>query len=85
MFNFSSPKSLADFLIKVGNDRDTYNSYFEWKKNYFSRYLNYGITYLCDLCEKLNYPSIPKYYSKSQLIDWYYKSANCQNNLKFNF
>ncbi len=82
MFNFSSPKSLADFLKKVGNDRDTYNTYFEWKNNYCSHELYY--TYFCDLCKKLNYPSITKYYSKSQLIDWYYKNANCQNNFKFN-
>jgi hypothetical protein len=82
VFNFSSPKSLADFLTKVGSDLNIYNSYFEWNNNYCSRETNY--TYFCSLCEKLNYPSTNKYYTKNELIDWWYKNANCIQNYNFN-
>ena len=81
-FNFSSPESLANYLKTVGSDVNKYNSYFDWDQNYCSRKLN-GF-FLCGLCKNLNTPSISKFYNKSQLIKWWYKRANCQQNINFN-
>jgi glycoprotein 3-alpha-L-fucosyltransferase len=79
VFNFSTPKSLANFLQTISSDINKYNSYFDWDNNYCSHLTNF--TYFCDLCKKLNQPEVYKYYTKTQLIDWWYKSANCQQNL----
>jgi hypothetical protein len=74
VFDFPNPQSLANFLKRVGSNRDEYNSYFEWQNNYCVRQSDF----LCDLCKKLNEPpSVNKYYSKSQLNDWWYKEAQC--------
>jgi hypothetical protein len=75
VFDFPNPESLANFLKRVGRNRDEYNSYFEWKNNYCVREMN--STYFCDLCKKLNEPSVNKYYSESQLNDWWFKKAQC--------
>jgi hypothetical protein len=82
VFNFSTPQSLANYLKTVGSDVNKYNSYFDWDKNYCSRELNRY--FLCGLCKKLNTNSISKFYTKSELNEWWYKQANCRKNIIFN-
>ena len=49
--NFTSPKALADYLMKVASNDDLYRSYFEWKQHYVIE----RISHLeCSLCEYLN-------------------------------
>ncbi len=81
MFNFTTPEMLANYLKTVASDINKYNSYFESDNNYCGEVLGYK--YFCDLCQKLNNPSHIKYYTKSQLVKWWYEGANCQKNLTF--
>jgi hypothetical protein len=83
VFNFSTPQSLANYLKIVGSDVNKYDSYFDWHKNYCSRLLNRY--FLCGLCRKLNTPSMSKFYTKSQSNEWWYKEANCQKNITFDY
>jgi hypothetical protein len=76
VFNFSTPEKLANFLTAVGSDVNKYNSYFEWKNNYCSRTVG-NEQHFCELCKKLNNQSEQKYYSRSELIDWWFTKSNC--------
>jgi len=61
--DFDTPEALAQYLQKVANDEDLYNSYFEWKKTYdpqdpnifnFQMKLNstaYKYTSICNMCD----------------------------------
>ncbi|XP_045199431.2 alpha-(1,3)-fucosyltransferase C-like [Mercenaria mercenaria] len=50
VFDFDSIKSLADELIKIGNNETLYNSFFEWKRYYTPD--NVGV--VCKLCKELH-------------------------------
>jgi hypothetical protein len=76
VLNFSSPKNLANFIKNIGSDINKYNSFFELNKNYCSTETN--LTFICDLCEKLNKPKISKYYTNKRLIEWWFKEGKCQ-------
>ena len=76
--NFSSPKSLANYLLKVDVNDEIYNSYFNWKKKY---QLSCASTY-CDLCKYLNtykrkkvYRNIGKWWNNCQNVNDFYKGV----------
>ena len=59
--DFSSPKELADYVLKVDKDDELYNSYFKWKAKFD---IDFRYHVHCQLCKYLNeyyYP--PKVYS----------------------
>ena len=79
VFNFSTPKSLVNYLQIVGSHEDIYNSYFEWKYHYCSEQIHYK--YFCDYCQKLNNPSENKPPKRSDLMDWWFTQANCTQDI----
>ena len=72
--NFSSPENLANFIKEIGNDKNKYNSYFDWKHEYCSFYTH--PKYLCDLCKKLN---IKSHINRSDVMKFWFQEANCQS------
>ena len=81
MFDYNSPKELADYLAYLSKNSTAYNSYFEWRK-----YIRYqpNHTYfnpICDMCIKLQLES---YFGIEQSIiqdlDYYWNDDNlCLN------
>ncbi|CAL4128334.1 unnamed protein product, partial [Meganyctiphanes norvegica] len=80
---FSSPKTLADFLKKVSSSPVLYNRYLEWKSYYT---VDVGFPYspmVCGLCEKLHQQRFSKSLvgTKSNLTSWF-ADAGCQGTWK---
>ena len=64
VFDYKTPKDLADYLLYLSNNSTAYNSYFKWKK--FVRYVNrpfnpdpfqHKYLPLCEMCIKLQLES----------------------------
>lgn len=55
---FSTMKSLAEYLNKTRYDKEKYLSYFTWKKDYVWGLHNF-FTPFCDLCLRLHLDSKP--------------------------
>ena len=60
--NFTSPKALAKYLLKLDEDDSMYNSYFEWRRYYQISCANHE----CKLCEYLNKYTKKKVYTNIQ-------------------
>ena len=84
VFDFSSLKELADYLLYLDQNDDEYNKYFEWKNRYkvggCLRGLNMANHYpwMCDICAAANNSTIfnqPKFYKKIQ--DFYDPEKKC--------
>lgn len=78
--NFSSPASLASYLMYLNNSLSEYNSYFEWKRNYKvvneHGYFQSPVYHYCRLCEALNYNDPgPKVYDN--LEDFWDRKKDC--------
>ena len=74
-FDYDSPKELADYLIKLSNNRRLYAHYFEWKRHF--KIVYNPVDAWCKLCEKLNDADQPvKVYE--DLSKWWYWSRPCQ-------
>jgi len=71
---FASPKDLADYLLLLDRNDALYAKYFEWRKDWeVERKPMIG---WCDLCEKLNDPSIPAK-SYTNLSKWWFQDGPC--------
>lgn len=72
VYDFDSPKELAQRLREIGDNYEDYVSYFEWKKNCVvnTKYLKIREFVLCQLCELLNAPQ--QYSSYDNIKDWFY-------------
>ena len=57
--NFTSPKTLAKYLLKLDKDDSMYNSYFEWRRYYMIS----CVKHQCKLCEYLNTYTKKKVYT----------------------
>jgi len=57
--NFSSPASLARYLLYLNDSPSEYNSFLQWKRNYKvvneHGYFQSPVYHYCRLCEALNY------------------------------
>jgi alpha-1,3-fucosyltransferase len=52
-FDFESPQKLAEYMLKVANDAELYNSYFKWKQ--YMKYIKYPDYFTtCEMCIMLN-------------------------------
>lgn len=72
--DFATPKELGEYLTLLHNNDALYNKYFEWKKNY--EVIRKPLNGWCDLCEKLNDPSLqPKTYDN--VAQWWYDDVPC--------
>ncbi len=90
VLDFETVKDLADQLIKVGNDRDLYNSYFKWKKFMkfeYKKSKSIRAGQFCDICIKMNLNRVEgKNYSQIPFSDVrkYWGKENCNvNSLSF--
>lgn len=64
----STPKLLAEFLIRLSSNLSEYLEYFEWKRKYdVGDSREYA---LCQLCEMLHRPL--EYRSYSNIMEWYF-------------
>ncbi|PNF39384.1 hypothetical protein B7P43_G13648 [Cryptotermes secundus] len=78
--NFSSPASLARYLLYLNASPSEYNNFFHWKKNFKvvneHGYFQSPVYHYCRLCEALNYNDpAPKVYNK--LEDFWDSSRDC--------
>ena len=82
VFNFSSPKLLADYLLEVGSDRNLYNSYFEWKPKYCVDREPPNRN-LCEICKRLNLNEKSNKTTKlSERKKWWINESKCRR-IKF--
>ena len=51
--NFASPKTLAEYLLKLDRNDDLYNKYFEWKAHFTVKAQTSNVLG-CQLCEYMN-------------------------------
>ncbi len=80
--NFSHPEKLAEFVKFIGSDINLYNTYFEWEKIYCSSELDFDVgSHICEVCKKLNTPSVVKHYTESQIDVWWNEQAKCRDNI----
>ncbi len=71
---FASPKDLADYLLLLDRNDALYAKYFEWRKDWeVDRKPMIG---WCELCEKLNDPSLPAK-SYADLSKWWFQHGPC--------
>ncbi|CAG2173321.1 unnamed protein product, partial [Oppiella nova] len=76
--DFGSPQELANHLKEISSDKQMYNSYMNWKNTYCSKQTHYK--YFCSVCQELNVNSnvnSTKHWNKDDLINWFYRDANC--------
>src|SRR5690349_8047132 len=82
VFNFSSPQLLAEYLLRVGSDKNLYNSYFEWKTKYCAE-TDYSFKNMCELCKRLNLnEKVEQIPSFVQRKNWWINEAKCRK-IKF--
>ncbi|KAG1685942.1 Cyclin-dependent kinase 16 [Nymphon striatum] len=74
--DFSSPKSLALFLLSTAKNRSRYTEYFNWRTLYKLEHAP-GENEYCDLCRKLNDPSEPRKIYQD-FYHWWVKGSNCR-------
>ena len=72
--DFRSPKDLADYLLFISKNDALYNKYFDWKKNY--RVVRKPLNGWCDLCQKLNDPTMQSK-SYESIARWWYDDVPC--------
>ncbi|XP_067945549.1 3-galactosyl-N-acetylglucosaminide 4-alpha-L-fucosyltransferase FUT3-like isoform X2 [Watersipora subatra] len=85
---FDSPKDLAEYLHALDRNKDLYNKYFEWRKNYVFEYLPRPVCQMCQTFrDKWFQPSqidMQQYHglqrcwksNRNILTDWTKKAAN---------
>lgn len=78
--NFSSPASLARYLLYLSNSPREYNEFFKWRTQFKvvneHGYFQSSVYHYCRLCEALNYNDpAPKVYDK--LEDFWNKNKDC--------
>jgi glycoprotein 3-alpha-L-fucosyltransferase len=78
--NFSSPASLARYLLYLNGSASEYNNFFRWKNNFKvvneHGYFQSPVYHYCRLCEALNYNDpAPKVYNK--LEDYWGIDRDC--------
>ena len=74
VFDFYSVRKLAEYIKKVDEDDDLYDSYYKWKQMYSFSYANWPTDFFCDLC-KLAHTKTPKRYKS--LTKWFNYNTNC--------
>lgn len=71
---FESPRELAEYLHRLDNDDELYNSYFRWKGT--GEFIN--TYFFCRLCAMLHDNRPPKYYN--DINQWWRGNGVCTSN-----
>ena len=84
IFNFYSPKHLADYIIHLNKSDAEYIKYFEWKKHYKIKMnsLSYHAAF-CELCQYLH--GIDKPYKIFNFTKWFSDESGCNNNKIYHY
>ena len=72
--DFKSPKDLAEYLLLLSKNDALYNKYFDWKKDY--EVIKRPLNGWCDLCAKLNDPTLASK-SYANVAKWWYDESPC--------
>ncbi|KAK2143751.1 hypothetical protein LSH36_816g00037 [Paralvinella palmiformis] len=70
VLDFSSPKSLADYLIELGKNETRYYDYFKWKSDY--EMANIYSIMMCRLCDGLHEGRFPHRPASRHYADYWY-------------
>jgi alpha-1,3-fucosyltransferase len=75
--DFESPKALSDYLLLLDHNPRLYSKYLDWKKDW--EVIRYPLDSWCDLCEKLNAPSLGRQHTKiyENIAHWYDSKVPC--------
>ena len=78
VMEFSSSKSLVEYLDKLSRNDNLFAEYFWWKDFYVVRNrIEDGAQAYCDLCSRLNNPKEPrKMYS--DMFKWWVTKSHCK-------
>ena len=76
VFNFSSVRTLAEYINKVDQDDSLYNSYFKWKQRYTFNNMDWPTTFYCDLCQHAHINPPKKI--KSSMKTYFSPDTNCK-------
>ncbi|XP_076314783.1 alpha-(1,3)-fucosyltransferase C-like [Tachypleus tridentatus] len=76
--NFSSPESLANYLLTVSKTEKLFKNYQEWTKKFEVE--NKYFYWFCDVCEKLHSEPIENgyYHTFQELYKWWFVEAKCK-------
>ena len=75
--DYESPKQLAEYLIKLSENRKLYAHYFEWRRH-FRIQQKMPIDSWCNLCKMLNDPSLPPK-SYANITKWWFDDLSCDD------
>ena len=74
--DFSNPKELAEYLLKLDQNDTLYNEYFQWKgTGYFLK----NTKYLCRICALLHAPDIATWSSRNEYRGHWNRDQACIN------
>ncbi|GIY02337.1 alpha-(1,3)-fucosyltransferase C [Caerostris darwini] len=73
--DFSSPESLAHYLLEVGQHEASYLSYFKWKEKYEAAFVPY--LWFCSLCDILHRNDTENLKPHNSVISWWFEEGNC--------
>ena len=77
--DFETPQLLADYLLKLSQNRDLYARYFDWKRDYDLEPLAIQLKeQWCKLCLMLNDPTLSAK-SYPDVEKWWYEDRPCEN------
>ena len=77
VLDYESPKQLADYLIKLSENRRLYAHYFEWRRH-FRMQEKMPIDSWCNLCKMLHDPSLPPK-SYENITKWWFDDYPCDD------
>lgn len=85
--NFTSVKQLADFLHLVAGDERIHNSYFDWKRDFYSESFP-AVDGLCELCKFManrtnSHAQSRSRPSKSSFLRWFEAEPYCRKGRYF--
>ncbi len=77
--NQFTPKHLAQHLIEIASNEQKYLSYFKWKQEYsVESGFDSEFKVFCKLCQILNSHKTYSSHSSDQIIEWWFRKANCK-------
>ena len=77
--DFGTPQLLADYLLKLSQNRDLYARFFDWRGEFdLLSNVIYSKERWCDLCKMLHDPTWPAK-SYPDIEKWWYEDRPCEN------
>ncbi|XP_074594995.1 4-galactosyl-N-acetylglucosaminide 3-alpha-L-fucosyltransferase 9-like [Brevipalpus obovatus] len=74
VFDYPSPRELAEYVEKVSTDEKLYNSYHEWRKNFTIQPSEIAKDHLCKICEEVRGNCGRRNHS---MLEWWETGGQC--------